>query len=276
VGMPSTMPRSVVRLLAVVILVTAVVAVVLLVRARQPSESKPSPAARALSQPTPATIPYSSGAGYPEGAVALPEASSSAPPAQSRPRLTVPLDAWSGIVDRFGSPRGPGLAHGGIDFGFSVPESSPVYTACGGVVMFAGYNDSYGLHAVVDCGEGWSTVYAYLDQLYILSSEPLTADTVLGLSDASGRPLHFEVRWQDIPQDPEVYLDLRSPRPHPPTITPTVTQATSPPRPTQTARPPRSTVSSATATPGSPTTVSTNQPRPTPTRIATPTPVDKR
>ena len=264
--MPAHSPRSTARLLAVAVLAIAVVAVVLVMRAaRQPADAPPSRALRSAAISTPGTIPYATGTGYPEGAVLFPGASPATPPAESRIRLAVPLDAWSGIVDHFGSPRGEGLVHGGIDFGFSVPAGSPVYAACSGMTAFAGSNDGYGLHLIVNCDQGWSTVYASMGELYVANGEPVAAGTALGLSDSSGRPLHFEVRWRDVPQNPETYVDLRNPRPRPPTATPIATPGSA-----------RSAGSPATRTAEPLTPTLTSQPTATATRRTTPTPVDRR
>lgn len=132
----------------------------------------------------------------------------------SRARFVLPLRRWTEISDPFGVPRGPGKVHGGIDLALSGGLShSPVYAACNGTVLRADYADDYGLHVVVDCGGDWITISAHFTEVLVALGDSVSAGlTVLGRSgstgNSTGEHLHFEVRWQGIPVNPETLLDF--------------------------------------------------------------------
>ena len=223
-----------------------------------------------------------------EGAVALPTGSAAvvAQAVDSGGRFSLPLVDWIRVTDRYGAPRGNGLVHGGIDL--AVAGHVPVLAACEGTVLSAAYSGTYGNHVLVDCGDGWSTLYGHLSSMTVESGDRVGRNTGLGRSGSTGystgEHLHFEIRYQGTPVNPEAYLDFkiapgtplssgpivfpRDPRSGepgsaalPPDSSPTV-----PPTPTATPTVTNTPTPTATPTP-------TNTPTPTPTpRPPTPTP----
>jgi len=195
-----------------------------------------------------------------EGAVLKPDPAQlpdTAQAASATSRFAMPLREWSRATDRYGADnRGPGRIHGGIDLALEGLSQSPVYSACTGTVSEATYSGAYGNHVFVDCGDGWTTLYGHLSQTLVAKGAAVDNNVVLGITGSSGystgEHLHFEVRWQDTPVNPEDYLDFgiapgtplsdgplwfpntnsNTPVP-PPTITPTPTDT-----PTPTLRPP--------------------------------------
>lgn len=164
--------------------------------------------------PTPAPAAHTD-----EGAVAAP-ASNTLPGTEvaqaAASRFQLPLRAWSRVTDRYGATnRGPGRIHGGIDLALDGLSRSPVYSACTGTVAATDYSSAYGYHVIVDCGDGWSTLYAHLSQVLVKPGEAVNNDVVLGITGSSGfstgEHLHFEIRWQDTPVNPEQYLDFKIP-----------------------------------------------------------------
>jgi murein DD-endopeptidase MepM/ murein hydrolase activator NlpD len=132
----------------------------------------------------------------------------------SRSKFVLPLRKWTFISDPFGVPRDGGKIHGGIDLALGADlVHSPVYAACNGMVLSSDYSDDYGNHVVVDCGEGWSTLYAHFSELLVEPGMSVVGGaTILGRSGttgfSTGEHLHFEVRWQGVPIDPEEVLDF--------------------------------------------------------------------
>ena len=123
----------------------------------------------------------------------------------------MPLGAYRAVTDRFGTGRGGGTYHTGIDLGLWGLEGSPIYAACDGVVTrteFLTY--SYGYHVIIDCGEGWSTLYAHMSRIDVVPGQRTAAGTVLGLSGSTGystgEHLHFEIRYRGAPVNPNDYL----------------------------------------------------------------------
>lgn len=144
-------------------------------------------------------IPASGGAGIPVGA-----------------RFALPLTDWTAVGDRFGAPRGPGLIHGGIDLALDDRPTAYVYAACDGFLLSSGEDDVYGHYAVIDCGDGWKTLYSHLSGIRVQIGQHLVKGaTVLGISGSSGLStadeLHFEILYKNVPLNPEAYLDFKIP-----------------------------------------------------------------
>ena len=154
-----------------------------------------------------------------EGAVPEPEADAlpgTETTSASLSRFAMPLRQWSKVTDRYGARnRGPGFIHGGIDMALDGLSGSNVYSACEGAVSDAAYSGSYGNHLFVDCGGGWSTLYAHLSKMLVGPGDIVSNDVVIGISGSTGfstgEHLHFEIRWQGTPVNPEDYLEFHIP-----------------------------------------------------------------
>ncbi|MCK9518753.1 MAG: M23 family metallopeptidase [Dehalococcoidia bacterium] len=154
-----------------------------------------------------------------EGAIPEPSATPDAPREHTRhengSRFTMPLQDWTAVTDRFGAPRGPGFVHGGIDLALDHFPSSPVFSACVGTVTTAEYSSTYGYYVMVDCGDGYTTLYGHFREIRVKVSQAVTPDYVLGISGSTGfstgEHLHFEIRWRGIHVNPEDYLDFHIP-----------------------------------------------------------------
>ena len=111
----------------------------------------------------------------------------------------------------FGVARGGGTYHTGIDLDLYGYWGSNVFSACNGVVTKTEYlTYSYGYHVIVDCGDGWTTLYAHFSQILVTPGQQVSAGTVLGISGntgfSTGEHLHFEIRKGGAPVDPAAYL----------------------------------------------------------------------
>jgi murein DD-endopeptidase MepM/ murein hydrolase activator NlpD len=137
----------------------------------------------------------------------------STPPPNSGGRFSFPLSGWHGISDPFGTYRGVGRIHEGIDFDLWGRPNSSIFSACNGVVTRVEYlTYSYGYYVEVDCGDGWSTLYAHFSQIVVVPGQRVSQGTLLGYSGVTGyttgEHLHFEIRLWGAPLDPAYYLDL--------------------------------------------------------------------
>ncbi len=98
----------------------------------------------------------------------------------------------------------------GIDL--SMPPGTPVSSAKGGQVVFAGGNPccSYGFHIIVDHGDGYETVYAHLSDFAVSNGAWVNGGDIIGFSGNTGRStgphLHFEVRRNGAYMDPLSFL----------------------------------------------------------------------
>jgi len=95
--------------------------------------------------------------------------------------------------------------HPGIDIAIYMDQ--PIHAAQAGVVVFAGWSDrGYGLLVIVDHLNGWHTFYAHQDQYNVHCGQQVYAGTLLGLGGVTGNStgphLHFEMRYNGVPQNP--------------------------------------------------------------------------
>jgi murein DD-endopeptidase MepM/ murein hydrolase activator NlpD len=94
--------------------------------------------------------------------------------------------------------------HPAVDLA-AVP-GTPVRAALGGTVIFAGWN-SYGYGYLIVLAHGpYTTLYGHLSEIYVGCKQYVGAGQVIGgvgsTGDSSGPHLHFEIRSNDVPQDP--------------------------------------------------------------------------
>ncbi|MBO4599963.1 MAG: RNA polymerase factor sigma-54 [Bacteroidales bacterium] len=100
--------------------------------------------------------------------------------------------------------------HRGVDIRLKMGE--PVRCAFNGVVRIARPMGAYGNLVVVRHYNGLETVYGHLSRINVKPMQVVAAGQTLGLGGSTGRStgphLHFEVRFQYEPFDPEWILDF--------------------------------------------------------------------
>lgn len=112
---------------------------------------------------------------------------------------------FGGRIDPF---TGRTAMHEGIDF--NAPAGTPILAAGAGVVVFAGFNPSYGNQIDLDHGGGLVTRYAHASRLLVKEGDIVKQGQRIADVGSTGRStgshLHFEVRVNDEAQDPLKYL----------------------------------------------------------------------
>ncbi|MGD2165933.1 MAG: LysM peptidoglycan-binding domain-containing M23 family metallopeptidase [Anaerolineae bacterium] len=105
----------------------------------------------------------------------------------------------------FHDPRNP--THIGLDYKCHLGD--PLYAADSGIVTIAGWNGGYGILAEVVHGNGFLTRYGHFSQLAVSPGQPVHQGDVLGYCGSTGWStgphLHFEIRYNGVPQDPMAY-----------------------------------------------------------------------
>lgn len=100
--------------------------------------------------------------------------------------------------------------HRGADL--ACAEGTPVLVAMDGVAVAARRSASYGNYLRVCHADGWETVYAHLQYLYIRAGEVVSAGQPIGAAGSTGRAtgahLHFELKRQGTNCDPARVLRL--------------------------------------------------------------------
>jgi len=113
---------------------------------------------------------------------------------------------WSNPLPSGTYMRGFYAGHSGIDLASST--GTPILAANGGPILYAGWN-SWGYGNTVVIGHGpFSTLYGHMSSLAVACGNTVSAGQVIGYvgstGNSSGPHLHFEVRYQNQPQDPSL------------------------------------------------------------------------
>jgi len=155
-----------------------------------------------------------------------PPPSPTAPPDPKRPRVKTDADFVWPIHGAISSPFGPrnGRLHAGIDI--RSPHYQEVVAAADAEVIYA--NDTrgpLGKAVVLQHGRGMRTVYAHLSIVVARERDTVRQGQAIGgvgdTGRATGPHLHFEIRQNGVPLNPEDYLpatidelvrDLSAPR----------------------------------------------------------------
>ncbi len=101
--------------------------------------------------------------------------------------------------------------HPGVDLAADL--NTPIYAAETGIVVFAGWHSGgYGELVILDHGNGWTTYYGHLAARYVDCGDQVAKGQHIGdmgmSGNASGIHLHFEIRQNDIAQNPARYIRL--------------------------------------------------------------------
>jgi murein DD-endopeptidase MepM/ murein hydrolase activator NlpD len=101
--------------------------------------------------------------------------------------------------------------HPAIDIAGSV--GAAVTAADGGYVVLAGggWNGGYGNHVIIDHGNGFTTLYAHLNSIFVEPGMTVSKGQEIGTmgntGNSTGPHLHLEVRYGGVPYNPANYLD---------------------------------------------------------------------
>ena len=113
----------------------------------------------------------------------------------------------SGVGPRWGT------THNGIDISGGNAYGSPIVAADGGTVIVAvheGWGGGYGLHVMIDHGNGYVTVYGHASQVFVNEGDKVSQGQTIALigstGDSTGPHLHFEIRNNGAIMDPENYV----------------------------------------------------------------------
>jgi murein DD-endopeptidase MepM/ murein hydrolase activator NlpD len=110
------------------------------------------------------------------------------------------------ITGVFGEDRGDHI-HAGIDIANA--SGTPIYAANSGTVI-GGCGGGYGNCVLIDHGDGMVTLYAHQTSIFVGSGQSVTRGQQIGTmgctGSCTGPHLHFEVRINGTPYDPQAYL----------------------------------------------------------------------
>lgn len=171
-----------------------------------PVEEKPQPAQQERELPAPA-VPDKAEVDKPETTfIPLPEEGDGVP------RLTPLPSTKAKVTSPFGLRNHPILKrrkmHNGIDFGSGM--NAHVYAAAHGKVLLAQYSNSFGNWIMIEHQNGYTSIYAHLNSMEVRKGQRVRKGDKIGLTGSTGRStgphLHYEVRLNGTPINPEGYL----------------------------------------------------------------------
>lgn len=104
--------------------------------------------------------------------------------------------------------KGASTYHKGIDWG--VPQGTPVYASCGGVVAKAGWGSGYGNVVYINHPDGKQTRYGHLSRVLVKAGQSVSQGQKIALSGntgvSTGPHLHFEILVNGTHVNPLKYL----------------------------------------------------------------------
>ena len=100
--------------------------------------------------------------------------------------------------------------HKGVDI--AAPMGTDVYCAAQGKVIFAGQKSGYGNCVIIEHGNGLATLYGHLSKILIDGNQQVKIGDVIAKVGSTGRStgphLHYEVRKNNTPINPKLFLNL--------------------------------------------------------------------
>lgn len=120
--------------------------------------------------------------------------------------FSLPLDGR--LTSKFGQRWG--RLHGGIDIASGV--GTPIKASDSGEVIFAGDCGSYGLLVKLDHKNGYVTYYAHCSEIKVSSGDLIKKGETIALvgstGNSTGPHCHFEIRYNNEPQNPLQYVKI--------------------------------------------------------------------
>lgn len=132
----------------------------------------------------------------------------------SGPKIDIPMSL---VKPCYGILTSPfywrwGRMHKGIDIGSSQGRGTPIYAAADGTVIVSqyGYSGGYGNYIMIDHGSGVTTLYGHCDTLAVSVGQHVSAGQYIAgmgsTGSSTGNHLHFEVRVNNVAQNPLYYV----------------------------------------------------------------------
>ncbi len=126
--------------------------------------------------------------------------------------LRMPLAGEPSVTSPFGYRVDPFLGrlalHPGVDL--AEAEGAEIHAAAAGRVAHSGPAGGYGIMVEIDHGNGLATRYAHMSEALVEEGQQVDKGALLGRLGSTGRStgphLHYEVRVDGEPVDPELYL----------------------------------------------------------------------
>jgi septal ring factor EnvC (AmiA/AmiB activator) len=116
------------------------------------------------------------------------------------------------VVAGFGKNKHPDLDVYIISNGIKIAAAdfSHVKSVESGIVVFSGRFGSYGKIIIIDHGDSNLCVYGFLDKTFVRVKQKVSRNTVIAeLGSGGNNILYFEIRHNNIPDDPMLWLQAK-------------------------------------------------------------------
>ncbi|MBN2030411.1 peptidoglycan DD-metalloendopeptidase family protein [bacterium] len=118
------------------------------------------------------------------------------------------------VISKFGYRLDPftrePVHHDAVDL--LAQKWTSVFASSDGRVLSAGFNKVLGNNVILEHQDGFETCYAHLDSVLVSPGQDVLKGERIGLSGNTGRAegyhLHFEIRKDGEPVDPQLYIDF--------------------------------------------------------------------
>jgi len=124
--------------------------------------------------------------------------------------ITQPFGCTSAAFEPADAACPGGHWHAGVDL--AAARDTPVRAVLAGVARVVHSAYGYGLHVLLDHGGGLVTLYAHLASTAVNTGDAVGAGEVIGTvgstGNSTGPHLHFEVRRDGVPEDPQLDVAL--------------------------------------------------------------------
>jgi septal ring factor EnvC (AmiA/AmiB activator) len=125
-------------------------------------------------------------------------------------RKSLPWPITGEVVVKFGRSKHPELDTYVISNGIKIRASkdfSEVKSIDSGVVVFTGQFRSYGKIVIIDHGGLVFSIYGFLNHVFVSEEQKVLRDLVIAnLGKGESRILYFEIRYNNVPDDPLLWL----------------------------------------------------------------------
>jgi len=120
------------------------------------------------------------------------------------------------VTARFGNMKDPYkqkiFHHNGIDI--AAPKGTEIAAAADGRVEIATYDKGPGKHILLQHNNSYQTFYSHCDSLLVQKDQHVTSGEIIAYVGETGRAtgphLHFEIRKNEVPQDPQKFIDFKN------------------------------------------------------------------
>ncbi|MBO5148942.1 MAG: M23 family metallopeptidase [Anaerotignum sp.] len=117
------------------------------------------------------------------------------------------------VSTEFNPTADPSISDGRKHEGMDISTKSqiiPIYATASGTVVTANYDSGYGNQVIIDHGNGFTTLYAHCNELFVTAGDEVKKGDVIATTGntgwSTGIHCHYEIQLNGVYQNPRDYL----------------------------------------------------------------------